>query len=148
MTNLSNQKKIAAHILKVGVNRVWMDPDASDEIVMAIRREDIKGLIEKGVIKAKQKKGVSRARARVLAAKRKYGHRKGHGKRKGKKGARAPRKELWMKKIRALRRRLKEHRDNNEISRYTYRKLYRKAKGGEFRNVAHLDAYIFQSSGR
>ncbi|MFQ6054756.1 MAG: 50S ribosomal protein L19e, partial [Methanosarcinales archaeon] len=60
MTNLSNQKKIAAHILKVGVNRVWMDPDASDEIVMAIRREDIKGLIEKGVIKAKQKKGVSR----------------------------------------------------------------------------------------
>ena len=40
-------------------------------------------LITEGVIKARQKKGVSRGRARARIAQRSYGHRKGAGKRKG-----------------------------------------------------------------
>ncbi|MEA1985468.1 MAG: 50S ribosomal protein L19e [Euryarchaeota archaeon] len=142
MVDLSNQKRVASKILGCGVNRVWMDPDASEDIAVAITREDLRGLIEEGHIKAHPVKGVSRGRARARDAKRKYGHCKGHGSRKGKKGARNPKKEQWMKKIRALRRRLKELRDDGTLDRPTYCKVYRKAKGGEYRSVAHLESHL------
>ncbi|ETA68674.1 MAG: large subunit ribosomal protein L19e [Methanolobus sp.] len=142
MTDLSNQKRIAAAVMDCGVNRVWLDPEAAEDIAVAITRADIRELIEAGSIKAVQVKGVSRGRARVRDAKRKYGHRKGHGKRKGKKGARNPRKEQWMKKIRALRKELKQMREDGSLDRSTYCKVYRKAKGGEYRSVAHLKAHL------
>ena len=47
-----------------------------------------------------------------------------------------------MIRIRALRKRLKYLRDTGIIDRRTYRMLYRKAKGGEFRSVAHFNAYL------
>ncbi|MCS3924758.1 50S ribosomal protein L19e [Methanosalsum natronophilum] len=142
MTDLTNQKRMAAQILNCGYHRVWIDPEASEEIAVAITREDIRGLIDNGSIKAEKVRGVSRGRARIRDAKRKYGHQKGHGSRKGKKGARNSRKEQWMKKIRSLRRRLKELRDEGTIDRPTYCKMYRKAKGGEYRNVAHLESHL------
>ncbi|APH39244.1 50S ribosomal protein L19e [Methanohalophilus halophilus] len=142
MTNLNNQRRIASKVLGCGLNRVWLDPEASEDIAAAITREDIRELVESGNIKSAPVKGVSRGRARARDAKRKYGHRKGHGSRKGKKGARNPRKEQWMKKIRALRRRLKELRDDGTLDRSTYCKVYRKAKGGEYRSVAHLEAHL------
>ena len=142
MSDLANQRRLASKILECGLDRVWLNPDASKEIASAITREDIRGLIEKGTIKAKPVKGVSRGRARALAAKRKYGHRKGHGSRKGTKGARTPKKELWIKKIRALRRRLKELRADGTLDKSTYCRLYRKAKGGEDRSVAHLNSHL------
>lgn len=142
MTDLTNQKRVSSQVLDCGVHRVWLDPEASAEIAVAITRADIRELIEAGSIKAIPVKGVSRGRARERDAKRKYGHRKGHGRRKGRKGARNPRKEQWMKKIRALRRRLKELRDDGTLDRSTYCKVYRKAKGGEYRSVAHLEAHL------
>lgn len=142
MTNLSNQKRIASQVLGCGLNRVWMDPEASEEIASAITRADIRELVANGAIKAEKVKGVSRGRARERDAKRKYGHRKGHGSRKGRKGARNPRKEQWMKKIRAIRKRLKEMRADGSLDKSTYCKVYRKAKGGEYRSVAHLEAHL------
>ncbi|WNY29387.1 hypothetical protein MmiEs2_16140 [Methanimicrococcus stummii] len=142
MANLKNQRRMASQVLDCGSDRVWLDPARMEEIGQAITREDIRGLIAEGAIKAKKVKGVSRGRARLVAEKRKYGHRKGPGSRKGKKGARTYSKGLWMKKIRALRRRLKEMRADETIDKTTYCKFYRKAKGGEFRNVAHLEAHI------
>ncbi|WP_462272404.1 50S ribosomal protein L19e [Methanohalophilus sp.] len=142
MTNLTNQRRIASKVLGCGMNRVWLDPEASEDIAAAITREDIRELVESGNIKSTPVKGVSRGRARARDAKRKYGHRKGHGSRKGKKGARNPGKEQWMKKIRALRRRLKELRDDGTLDRSTYCKVYRKAKGGEYRSVAHLETHL------
>lgn len=142
MANLSNQRKLASRILDCGLDRVWLNPEASEEIASAITREDIRGLIEKGTIKAKPIRGVSRGRARALDAKRKYGHCKGHGSRKGKKGARNPRKEQWVKKIRALRRRLHELRADGVLDKSVYCRLYRKAKGGEYRSVAHLESHL------
>ena len=142
MTDLTNQKRIAAAVLGCGVNRVWLDPEAAEDIAVAITRADIRELVAAGSIKAVQAKGVSRGRARERDAKRKYGHRKGHGKRKGKKGARNPRKEQWMKKIRALRKELKQMREDGSLDRSTYCKVYRKAKGGEYRSVAHLKAHL------
>ncbi|MDI9395095.1 MAG: 50S ribosomal protein L19e [Euryarchaeota archaeon] len=142
MSDLSNQRKLASKILECGLDRVWLDPDASEEIASAITREDIRKLIEEGTIKAKPVRGVSRGRARALAAKRKYGHCKGHGSRKGKKGARTPKKEQWVKKIRALRRRLKELRADGTLDKSVYCRLYRKAKGGEYRSVSHLNTHL------
>lgn len=142
--NLSNQRRLAADVMGIGVHRVWLDPEASEDISSALTREDIRKLIEEGKISKKRIKGVSRGRARKLHETRAYGHRKGHGSRKGAKGARRPRKEQWIKRIRALRKHLRELRDNNIIDVSMYRKLYRKAKGGEFRSKAHLDAHIQQ----
>jgi len=119
-----------------------MDPERLEDIATAITREDLRKLIEDGVIKRKPVVGISRGRARERAAKRAKGHRKGHGSREGAAGARAPKKEQWMRRIRAQRRVLRAMRDEKAIDAHTYRILYRKAKGGEFRNVAHLKSYI------
>jgi len=140
--NLSKQKRIAAQVLKVGEERIWIDPEATADVAEAITREDIRGLIEDGIIKKKQKKGVSRGRAREQAMKKALGRRKRQGSRKGAKGARRGKKRLWMTKIRALRRRLKEVRDEGYVDKTTYRMLYNKAKGGEFRSIAHLNDFI------
>lgn len=147
MTDLANKKRLAASVMGTGVRRVWIAPEAQKDVALALTREDILKLIEEDKIDKKPIKGVSRVRARKRNEARAYGHRKGHGSRSGAKGARRPRKEQWMKKIRALRKRLKELRDKDAIDTSTYRKLYIKAKGGEFRSKAHLDAYITQLKG-
>lgn len=51
MSDLSNQRKLASKVLECGLDRVWLNPEASEEIASAITREDIRGLIEKGTIK-------------------------------------------------------------------------------------------------
>jgi large subunit ribosomal protein L19e len=142
MTDLTNQKRIASEVLGCGVHRVWLNPEAAADIAVAITRADIREQVDNGNIKAEDVKGVSRGRARARDAKRKYGHRKGQGKRKGKKGARTPSKEQWMKKIRALRQKLKDMRADGSLDKSTYCKVYRKAKGGEYRSVAHLVAHL------
>ncbi|MDM7934549.1 MAG: 50S ribosomal protein L19e [Methanothrix sp.] len=142
MPDLKTQRRLAAEELNTGESRVWLNPEAADEISEAITREDIRAQIAAGNIKAKPPKGNSRARFRERAEKRAYGHCKGPGRRKGAKGARTPHKEVWMAKIRALRRRLRELREAGQIDRHAYRMLYRKSKGGEYRSTAHLNAYI------
>ena len=62
MSNLASQRRIAASVLKCGVNRIWFDPDQGSEIENAISREDVRKLVGDGVIRAHAKKGVSRAR--------------------------------------------------------------------------------------
>ncbi|NLM30007.1 MAG: 50S ribosomal protein L19e [Methanomicrobiales archaeon] len=142
MSDLTNQRRMAASVLKCGVNRVWFDPERQADIEGAISRDSLRELIEDGAIKAHPVKGNSRGRARERMAKRAYGHRKGPGRRKGAAGARAPRKRVWIGKIRAQRRALREMRDDGTIDRSLYRLMYRRASGGQFRSVAHLTAHI------
>ncbi|WP_254863348.1 50S ribosomal protein L19e [Halovivax gelatinilyticus] len=142
MTDLSAQKRLAADVLDVGKNRIWLDPDAQSEIAQAITREEIRELVDDGTIRAEVARGNSRGRARERNAKRAYGHRKGPGKRKGKKGARQNEKEQWRNQIRAQRRKLRELRDSGELTPTEYRELYRKAGGGEFRSVRYMLTYI------
>ncbi|RLG22140.1 50S ribosomal protein L19e [Methanosarcinales archaeon] len=142
MTDLRMQRRLASQILKVGLERVWIDPEQLGDVASAITREDVKELIEKGVIKKKPVRGISRGRFRSRLKQIRKGRRSGPGSRKGACGARDPRKEQWMRRIRAQRRRLRELRDSGLISRSTYRMLYRKSKGGEFRSVSHLELYI------
>ncbi|MEM4472186.1 MAG: 50S ribosomal protein L19e [Archaeoglobaceae archaeon] len=139
LMNLSLQRRLAAEVLKCGKNRVWFNPEMLEEISTASTKQDIRELIEKGAIKKKPLKGVCRFRVNL---RRRKGRRRGHGSRKGKKTARMPRKRLWIMRIRALRRRLRELKKNGEIDTKTYRMLYRMAKGGAFRSVAHLDSFV------
>jgi large subunit ribosomal protein L19e len=148
MSNLSNQKRISAAVLKCGLNRVWMDPERATDIEAAISRDDLRALIDEGAIKARRIKGNSRGRARERIEKRAYGHRKGPGRRKGAAGARNPSKRVWVRKIRAIRRTLREMRDGGSIDRSLYRTMYRKAAGGQFRNKAHLKAQVELQTGR
>jgi len=144
MPGFTTQRRLAASELKIGESRVWInpDPEVAGALSEAITREDIRSQISEGNIKAKAKKGNSRGRIRAKNAKRAYGHCKGAGHRRGSKGARSPRKEQWMTKIRALRKRLRELRDEGQIDRHAYRLLYRKSKGGEYRSTAHMNSYI------
>jgi len=86
---------------------------------------------------------ISRGRARERAEKRSYGHQSGAGTRKGKSGARQNTKDDWKARIRAQRARLKELRDEEDVlDASEYRTLYNKSSGGEFEDVARLEAYI------
>ncbi|WP_457591285.1 50S ribosomal protein L19e [Geoglobus sp.] len=140
--NLKFQREMAAKILECGVNRVWLDPNALDEIASAATKDDIRELIERGLIKRKPVNGISRARINKKKAQRRKGRRRGHGRRKGRATARMPRKRQWIMRIRALRKRLRQLKSEGVLDSRTYRMLYRKAKGGEFRSVAHLNQYL------
>ena len=85
--NLTTQKRLAADILKVGVNKVWIDPETVEEVSRAITRESVKQLINSGAIKAKPKKGISSYRSKKIAEQKSKGRRKGRGSIKGAKGA-------------------------------------------------------------
>ena len=140
--DLKNQRRMASELLKCGVNRVWVDPNRSEDISDAITRADVRVLINSGAITARQKKGVSRGRAEFELKQRRKGRQRGQGSRRGKKGARKPSKERWMQAIRPMRRKLKELRDSGKIDTATYRKYYLKAKGGVFKSRPHLESHL------
>ena len=142
MTDLRNQRRMAASILKCGLHRVWMDSDRIDEIAKAVTRIDVKILINGRAIKSKQVCGISRGRKKFNQKQKEKGRRKGHGSRKGAKYARLPRKERWIRTIRPIRTYLRQLRDDKSIDKSIYRKYYRKAKGGEFRSKHHLKSRL------
>ncbi|MFX1536336.1 MAG: 50S ribosomal protein L19e [Promethearchaeota archaeon] len=136
--NLTPQRKIAAKILGVGVKRVWIDPNVEEDLSLALTRDDVRKLISDRVIRKKGVKGVSRGRSRVAHVQKSRGQRRGHGKRKGRIGARQPSKKTWINKVRSQRRYLRGLRDNQLITPAQYRQLYVKVKGNSYRSVAHL----------
>lgn len=138
MTDLANQRRLASLLLKCGEGRVWIDPASQEEIADAVTRSDIRSAIRAGVIRRKALVGTSRARARRHAAEVAKGRHQGPGSRKGSPLARVPKKERWMKRIRAQRDLLKELRGSKKIAPAVYREFYRRAKGGMFRSRAHL----------
>jgi large subunit ribosomal protein L19e len=140
--SLTSQRRLAAQILKVGQGRVWIDPDSIDLVEVAITREEIRKLIHEGAIKSLPEKGVSRSRARVLHAKRKKGLRKGAGHKSGSAQAKISRKDVWMNKIRVLRRKLREWRENKAITESTYRELYSMAGSGVFKSTAEMERHV------
>ncbi|MBS7658241.1 MAG: 50S ribosomal protein L19e [Candidatus Bathyarchaeia archaeon] len=133
--NLKTQKRLAASILKAGETRIKIDPEQIDKVESAITREEIKKLIHEGVIKKIKAKGVSKGRKRKKASKKRRtpGNIKGHS---------LPKKRLWINKIRKIRKELKTLRDKKLITKKVFRQLYVMAKGGAFKDSAHLKEYI------
>jgi len=140
--SLKSQRRLAAEILKVGENRVWIDPERIDYVEAAITREEIRKLIHEKVVKPLPEKGVSRARARVLKEKRKEGLRKGPGGKSGSARSKISKKQAWMNQIRPIRKRLSELKDSRDITETVYRKLYDMSESGVFESKADLERYI------
>lgn len=142
MTDLKSQKRMASEIMDVGEERVWIDPDRQEKVEEAITRKDIRNLVESGAIQKKDVKGTSNARSKKKKKQKKKGRRKGHGKRKGKKTARKDSKEKWIEGIRAIRKSLKEMKEEGELTNDEYWELYNMAKGGFFRDKNHLENHV------
>ncbi len=142
MTNLSNQRRLAAQILKIGQNRVWINPERMDDVETAITREEIKKLIHEKIIASLPEKGVSRARAKVIQEKKRKGRRHGPGSITGAAHAHVSKKEAWMLRIRSLRRKLRELKASRVITEKTYSQYYRMAGSGRFESIGDLERYL------
>ena len=140
--SLKSQRRLAAEIMKIGENRVWIDPERIDYVEAAITREEIKKLIHEKVVKSLPEKGISRARARVFAEKRKKGLRRGPGGKSGPARSKITKKQAWMSRIRPVRRRLRELKDSRAITESVYRKMYDMSESGVFESKADLERYL------
>jgi len=140
--DLSNQKRLAASILKCSPKRIRFDTESLEDIKEGITKSDVKGLINSGAITKLPKRGVSRVRANKRLEQKRKGRRKGKGSRKGSMFARLPRKRRWINLIRSQRKLLRKLLEKEMITKESFRDLYLKAKGGFFRSVRHLNLYI------
>jgi large subunit ribosomal protein L19e len=138
---LISQRRLAADIMKIGLSRVWIDPEDADRVALAITRNEIRKLIHEGVIRKKPETGISRGRKRTLRFKKTIGRRKGPGTRKG---SRVNSRRGWINRIRVIREQLRSLRDRRFITTQTYRRLMLLSKGGTFRSRSHLDEYVQQ----
>ncbi len=138
MPDLSNQRRMAAALLKCGEGRVWIDPASQEELADAVTRSDIRSAIKAGVIRRMPVAGTSRGRARRHALEVRKGRHSGPGSRRGTPASRLSRKSRWIRRIRAQRALLRELRDQKRIPPGVYREFFRRAKGGMFRSRAHL----------
>ena len=137
VVNLSKKRELIARVLGVGSNRVRFEPDKLDDIADAITREDMRSLIKNGTIWTVKVRGISRSRAeKKLKTRRTHGT--SAGSKKGKKTARAGKKEVYVKRTKAMRRHLKILKARNEINRETFWALYKKIRGGNVRYLSHL----------
>ena len=107
----------------------------------SITRENIRSLIKKGVIWTGKPAGTSRSRAKAKHTIRKK-HGTGPGSKKGKKSARAGKKEIYIHKVRSMRYHLKVLKDRNDINREMFWMLYKKVNGGQVRSLAHLRGLV------
>ena len=91
-------------------SQVWLDPNEINEIANANSRANIRKLIKDGLVIKKPVAVHSRSRVRANNEARRKGRHSGFGKRKGTADARTCQKDLWMQRMRVLRRLLKRYR--------------------------------------
>jgi len=139
---LKSQKRISASILKIGIHRVWFDPNRLSEIKEAITKADIRSLIKDLAIQKKPSNSISRGRAKKIKIQKAKGRKKGIGSRKGTKNARRPSKKAWIINVRNQRSLIQLLKQKGYITNKTFRDIYRKSKGGFFRSKRHIKLYL------
>ncbi len=139
---MHSKKKLAGKVLHISPKKVRFAPGAFNEVVKAITRSDIRGLIAVDKITVAKTSSHSRGRARHLARQKQKGRRAGRGNKKGTKYSIVPRKEQWMMRVRVQRAFLQNLNQRDVLSHEAYRKLYNLIKGGYFRNKRHIKLYI------
>ena len=147
VVNLKTKRRLVARILGVGANRIKFDSEYLDDVADAITRDNIRSLLTANVIEVKPIKGTSKGRSyHKKSQRRKRGTKQGS--KKGSKGTRIGKKQVYVRKIKALRHRLKVSKLRKEITNEEYWKLYRQAGGNQIRNVAHLRTLIEETHKR
>ncbi|MEM5874846.1 MAG: 50S ribosomal protein L19e [Candidatus Aenigmatarchaeota archaeon] len=126
---VSFQKRLAAKILKVGIDKVFIDSSKIEDVKKAVTRKDIKNLIKKGYIKKLPEKVSFPYKKEVKRVK---------------KGSSMKEKTKWVRTVRALRTYLKELKESGKIEKNDYKKVYRWIKGGMFRSRAHMKIFLEQ----
>mmetsp|Transcript_25473 Transcript_25473/g.26549 ORF Transcript_25473/g.26549 Transcript_25473/m.26549 type:complete len:170 (+) Transcript_25473:14-523(+) len=142
MVNLRLQRRLARQILGVGAKRIWMDPNEVNEIALANSRKAVSKLVKDSFIIKKKVEMHSRQRARVRQEEVLKGRHTGAGKRKGCRDARMPRKIMWIRRQRTLRRLLKKYRESKKIDRHVYHTTYLACKAGQYKSKQNLADHI------
>jgi len=137
VVNLKAKKRLASRVTGVGIHRIKFDTDHLDDIADAITRANIRSLITANTIRIKSFTGTSKGRAhKKKAQKSKRGTTQGS--KRGRKGARVGKKQVYVAKVRSLRRLLKIAKDRKDLSNPEFWVLYKKVGGNTVRNKAHL----------
>ena len=137
VVNLKAKKRLASRVTGVGVHRIKFDTDHLDDIADAITRENIRSLITANTIKIKSFTGnIQRKSTNKENSEKKRGTTQGS--KQGRKGARVGKKEVYVAKVRSLRRLLKIAKDRKDLTNPEFWTLYKKVGGNTVRNKAHL----------
>jgi len=128
--SIATVRRLAADILRVGEGRVRIDPTNLSEVQGALTREDVRSLIEKGMVSKKPVQGRASARK---------GKTRGKGRRRG---SRTSEKEEWMMRVRAQRRFLRMLLEDKALPAESKRSIYNKVKAGMFRNKRAFLLYL------
>ncbi|MFH1779968.1 MAG: 50S ribosomal protein L19e [Candidatus Micrarchaeota archaeon] len=136
--SLKTIRRLASKVLKIGESHIKiLDAKKAAE---ALTTEDVKALIKEGAIKATQKKGVGRGKAKIKQARKKLGRRIGPGSKFGKKYAIISRKKRWISRVRSQRKLLESI--SSSLVDGAKRKIYSRIKGGSFDNKKQLLSYL------
>jgi len=126
-----------------------MSPAAQEKISHAITRRDVRGLVKDGLVRKLPEKKSLRLGPKARAIQESKGRRSGSGSRKGAFGARAGKKERWLRTVRPQRVLLKSLREEGKMQKAEgttavsgYGKIYSQIKGGMFRSKHHLLSHL------
>lgn len=139
MKKFALQKRMAAKIMNVGINRVWFDPTRLNEIKEAITKADIKVLIKEGAIKKKPIKGIKKRAGKIRQLRKRKGRSRGAGK---KRQIVKQKKKKYMIRIRKLRKYISLLKQKQIITNEQVNKLRRLAKAGIIVNKKDIDERI------
>lgn len=137
MGGIKTIKRLAASILKVGVNRVRIKNSLNEsekkQLDEAITKVNIRDLIKDKVIFAIEKKGRKKKQKKK---------RRTTGKKRGKLHSKISEKERWMERVRAQRKYLKKLITEKKVDSDDKRNIYLKIKGGSFRSKQAMHTYL------
>ncbi|MGC8628846.1 MAG: 50S ribosomal protein L19e [Candidatus Micrarchaeia archaeon] len=123
-------KRAASEILHRGEKAIRIKEHALEDARKALTRDDIRKLISQGDIYAVLPKHNLSRHGKLLKEKRAKGRKRGYGKRKGTRKARAGR--IWERKVRSQRLLLKRLKETGKIDNKTFTRFYLAIKGNAF----------------
>ncbi len=138
--SIKTVRRIASDILHTGENKIKIKPDETAKVKEALTRDDVRSLIQDGLVYKTAKQGVSRAGAKERQKQKKKGRQKGAGKKKGR-IKKLPKKQ-WISRCRIQRTILLYLSKNKLIEPSERQNIYYKIKGGYFRSKKALVNYI------